>query len=357
VTTRLDNIGVNVGRTGVLTPYAILEPVEIRGVIVRQATLHNFDYIAEKDIRIGDRVLVKRAGEVIPYIIGPIQDARNGDEIIFSPPTVCPACGEPVENISGEVAWYCVNSACPAQLIRNVEHFVSRSAMDIVGLGIKIVQQLVESGLVKDVADLYRLQKADLLQLEGFADKKAENLLSSIKESRNRSLARMITALGIRGVGEVMAGDLAVSFHDLDTIQQTPYDKLVLVEGLGPNTAQAILDWFARPGNQQILGKFKSIGIWPKLEIPRGSSGSQKALSGMTFVVTGTLPSLSRDDVKNLIQTNGGKVMDSISKNTNYLVLGENPGSKLSKAESLGVKVISEAELLALIVDNPSGVD
>ena len=171
---------MNVGRTGVLTPYAILEPVEIGGVIVKQATLHNFDYISEKDIRIGDRVLVKRAGEVIPYVIGPVVDVRDGTEQPWEPPTVCPTCGQPVERIEGEVAWYCVNTACPAQLVRNLEHFVSRGAMDIVGLGIRIVVQLVEAGLVHDLADLYALKKEDLLKLEGFAEKKADNLIQSI---------------------------------------------------------------------------------------------------------------------------------------------------------------------------------
>jgi DNA ligase (NAD+) len=212
VTTRLQDIGVNVGRTGVLTPYAMLEPVDIGGVIVKQATLHNFDYIAEKDIRIGDRVRVKRAGDVIPYVIGPVAELRDGSEQVYRPPQTCPACGEPVENLPGEVAWYCVNAACPAQLIRNLEHFVSRGAMDIVGLGIKIVEQLVETGLVHDVADLYTLRRDQLLTLEGFADKKADNLLASIEGSRSQPLPRLATALGIRGVGEVVAADLSRHF-------------------------------------------------------------------------------------------------------------------------------------------------
>jgi len=198
VTTLLKNIGVAVGRTGVLTPYAELEAVEIGGVIVERATLHNFDYIAEKDIRVGDRVLVKRAGEVIPYVIGPVVDARTGAEKSYIPPVTCPACGQPVEHFEGEVAWYCVNAACPAQLVRNVEHFVSRGAMDIVGLGIKIVEQLIGAGLVKDVADLFPLTKDQFLELEGFADKKAENLLSSLEQAKGRSLNRLITARASR---------------------------------------------------------------------------------------------------------------------------------------------------------------
>ncbi|MFL7814027.1 MAG: NAD-dependent DNA ligase LigA, partial [Anaerolineales bacterium] len=209
VTTRLEEIKTNVGRTGVLTPYAVLSPVEIGGVTVRQATLHNFDFIAEKDIREGDRVMVKRAGEVIPYVMGPVVDARDGDEKVYTPPERCPVCHEPVEHFQGEVAWYCVNANCEAQLIRNIEHFVSRPAMDIVGMGIKIVEQLAQAGLVRNVSDLYQLDKEDLLKLEGFADKKAENLLEAIQKSKTQPLDRLINALGIRGVGEVVAGILA----------------------------------------------------------------------------------------------------------------------------------------------------
>ncbi len=230
VTTTLQDIGVNVGRTGVLTPYAMLEPVDIGGVIVKQATLHNFDYISEKDIRVGDRVRVKRAGEVIPYVIGPVIEQRNGNEPVYLPPERCPTCGEPVENLPGEVAWYCVNASCPAQRIRNLEHFVSRGAMDIVGLGIKIVEQLVESGLVCDVADLYTLRREDLLQLESFAEKKADNLLDSIAASRTQSLVRLITALGIRGVGEVVANDLGARYADLDALGRAGSDELQTID-------------------------------------------------------------------------------------------------------------------------------
>ena len=260
VTTKLSDIGVNVGRTGVLTPYAILEPVNIGGVIVKQATLHNFDYILEKDIRIGDRVLVKRAGDVIPYVIGPISSARTGEERLFSPPAVCPACAQPVEHFEGEVAWFCVNSACPAQLIRNVEHFVSRGAMDIVGLGIKIVEQLVNAGLVQDVADLYLLGREDLLKLEGFAEKKADNLLQAILASKSQSLARLITALGIHGVGEVVAADLARNFPNLELLSSATLLDLQAIEGIGPNIAQGIIDWFERPANQHVLDKAASGG-------------------------------------------------------------------------------------------------
>lgn len=351
VTTPLLDIGVNVGRTGVLTPYAILEAVNIGGVIVRQATLHNFDYIAEKDIRPGDRVQVKRAGDVIPYVIGPVLAARDGSERPFTPPTTCPACGQAVENLPGEVAWYCVNAACPAQLIRNLEHFVSRGAMDIVGLGIRIVEQLVQSGLVRDVADLYTLDKERLLTLEGFAEKKADNLLESIDASRRRPLSRLINALGIRGVGEVMAADLARYFPDLDALARASREDLEAIEGIGPNIAQAIVDWFARPANRQVLGKLRAAGVWPRAASEPAREQAPQPLAGLTFVVTGTLPTFSREEVKEFIQSRGGKMTDSVSKKTDYVVAGENPGSKLDKAQALGVEVVDEGRLKKLAGD------
>jgi DNA ligase (NAD+) len=345
VSTRLLDIGVNVGRTGVLTPYAVLEPVEISGVIVKQATLHNFDFIAEKDIRVGDRVLVKRAGDVIPYVIGPVVDVRTGQEMPYVPPQYCPSCGERVEHFEGEVAWYCVNAACPEQLIRNLEHFVSRGAMDIVGLGIKIVEQLVQAGLVRDMADLYTLQKKDLLDLEGFAEKKADNLLASIESSKNRPLARVITALGIRGVGEVVAGDLAKRFEDLDALANADAEDLESLEGIGPNISQAVVDWFARPANQQVLEKLRAAGVWPSAEKRAEAEGIPQTLDGITFVVTGTLPGFTRIEVREFIEAHGGKVTGSVSKITNYVVAGVEPGSKFARAQSLGIPIISEVEL------------
>jgi len=348
VTTTLNDIGVAVGRTGVLTPYAMLEPVEIGGVVVERATLHNFDFIADKDIRIGDRVLVKRAGEVIPYVIGPVTNARSGKEKKFKPPAKCPACGQAVEHFEGEVAWYCVNAACPAQLIRNIEHYVSRGALDIVGLGIKIVEQLIEEGLVKDVADLYALKRDQLLQLDGFKDKKADNLLSAIENSKKQSLARLIAALGIHGVGEVVARDLSIRYTDLDGLAKAKVDELMEIEGLGPNIAESIVDWFARPENQKVLKKLKSAGMWPTGGRSDAQGKLSDAFAGLTFVVTGTLPNFSRDEAKAFIESHGGKSTDSVSKKTSYLVLGENPGSKYDKAKSLGVKIIDEAQLRKL---------
>jgi len=349
VTTKLLDIGVNVGRTGVLTPFAILDPVEVGGVIVKQATLHNFDYIKDKDIRIGDRVAIKRAGDVIPYVIGPIQDIRTGTEKIFTPPLVCPTCGQPVEHFEGEVAWFCVNTACPAQLIRNLEHFASRGAMDIVGLGIKIVEQLVVSQLVGDVADIYLLSKEKLLTLEGFADKKADNLLSSIEASKSRPLSRLINALGIRGIGEVMAIELSHNFEDLYKLSLATIDDLQNIEGIGPNIALAIVDWFTRETNKRLLEKLKHVGVWPSEKSLPTQARTQMRFTDQVFVITGTLTGYTRDELKVIIQQYGGKVTDSVSKNTSFLLVGEQPGSKLDKAKQLDVRIIDVDEFNKLL--------
>jgi DNA ligase (NAD+) len=273
------------------------------------------------------------------------------------PADTCPACGQPVEHLEGEVAWFCVNAACPAQLVRNIEHFVSRGAMDIRGLGYRIVEKLIEAGKVKDVADLYTLTREDLVKVliktEGKKnppEKLANNLLASIATSKEQSLVRVIIALGIRGVGEVSARDLARTFRSLDALAQATVDDLMGIDGIGPNIAEAIVDWFGRERNQVVLKKLKTVGVWPVME-PSTVNGQRSAgpLSGMTFVVTGTLPTLSRDEVKEFIEAHGGKVTDSISKKTSYLVLGEAPGSKYDKARELGVKVIGEEELRKLV--------
>jgi DNA ligase (NAD+) len=350
VTTQLIDIGVNVGRTGVITPYAILEPVEIGGVVVKQATLHNFDFIAEKDIRIGDRVLVKRAGDVIPYVIGPILDLRGKESQPYEPPTDCPACGEAIERLEGEVAFYCVNAACPAQLIRNLEHFVSRSAMDIEGLGIKIVEQLVRADLVHDAADLFSLEKKDLLALEGFAEKKVENLLNAIDLAKDRPLFRLLNSLGIRGVGERTASDLANNYSDIESLSKATIEDLTMLEGIGPNTAQAIVDWFQLPRNKQLIRKLHDVGVWPKSDIQKGFEEVPQKLKGFSFVITGTLSQFTRQEVTEFIQSRGGSVTGSVSSKTDYLVVGENPGSKFDKAKSIGVAVISEEDLIELAI-------
>jgi DNA ligase (NAD+) len=348
VTTELKDIAVNVGRTGVLTPNAILEPVEVGGVVVRQATLHNFDFVSEKDIRIGDRVRIKRAGDVIPYVIGPVEAARTGDEVPYTPPKVCPACNQPVEHVEGEVAWYCVNTACPAQLIRNVEHFVSRGAMDIVGLGTKIVEQLVSEGMIHDVADLYTLERESLLELEGFADKKADNLLESIAASKEQPLGRLLTALGVPGVGGSIAGDLTRHYSNLDALAQASIEELQEIEGIGPNIAEAISDWFDRPASQNVLQKLKAVGIWPEVSVSIEES-ADLPLSGLTFVVTGTLTNFTRTQISEYIQSYGGKVTGSVSQKTDYLVAGEKAGSKLTKAQSLEIPVIDEDKLQQMV--------
>jgi DNA ligase (NAD+) len=348
VSTILNEIRVNVGRTGVLTPYAVLKPVEVGGVIVKQATLHNFDFITEKDVRPGDRILIKRAGDVIPYVIGPLLEEGSNRAEAYLPPENCPSCGQKVEHFPGEVAWYCVNSACPAQLIRNIEHFVSRGAMDIVGLGEKIVELLINQKKIRDVADLFTLTKNDLMDLEGFADKKAENLINAINESRTQPLSRLITGLGIRGIGEVSAVALAKELKSLDKLHDSTAEELMNIEGVGPNTAQSIKDWFSQGPNLQILEKLKKFGVWPYYQAS-GISDMAKKLSEKIFVITGTLPTLSREQARSLIEDAGGKVTDSISKNTNYLLVGENAGSKLEKANVLGVKTIGEEELRKMI--------
>lgn len=350
VSTVLQDIGVNVGRTGVLTPYAILEPVVVGGVTVRQATLHNFDFIKEKDIRIGDRVWIKRAGEVIPYVIGPILEARKGRPRHYQIPKKCPSCGEAVERVEGEVAYYCVNSACPAQLTRLVEHFAA--VLDIVGFGEKLAVQTVAAGVVTDLADIFLLEKDKLLELEGFADKKAQNLVDSITATGERlvsehQLARLISALGIRSVGEVAAIDLAAHFGLLDALRTATVDDLQAVDGVGPSVSRAVVDWFQLPRNQALLDKLKRLGVWPMAE-RRAARVVAGPLTGQTFVITGTLPTWSREEAKAFIEANGGKVTDNVSKKTTYLVLGEAPGSKLAKAQSLGVAIVDEAGLRQL---------
>ncbi|MFQ5921553.1 MAG: NAD-dependent DNA ligase LigA [Anaerolineales bacterium] len=345
-TTQLLDIGLNVGRTGVITPYAILEPVYVGGATVKQATLHNFDFIKEKDIRVGDQVLVKRSGDVIPYVIGPIVDARKGNEKRYKMPKKCPDCGEPIQIIEGEVAVYCANASCPAQLVRNLEHFASRAAMDIEGLGIKIAVLLVEGSLVEDVGDIYRLTKEDLLSLEGFADKKAEKLLSAIQSSKSQPLSRVINALGIRGVGETVAADFARHLRNLEVLSSAKPADLEAMEGIGPNIASGVVDWFAQPRNKKLLTKLKKAGVWPVEE--QVETGPQ-TLSGQTFVLTGTLPTMQRSEAKALILAAGGKVAGSVSRKTDYLVAGEKAGSKLTRAQDLGVEIIDEAGLQNLL--------
>lgn len=346
--TRLLEITVNVGRTGVVTPNAELEPVQIGGVTVRNASLHNADYIAQRDIRIGDYVIVKRAGDVIPYVVGPVVARRDGSERPWQFPTHCPACGSPLEREPGEAAWRCNNfSICPAQLVRRVEHFVSRGALDIVGMGEKQAELFVQLGLVRDVADLFYLKPEQLEGLEGFGPKRIANLLSAIDAARHRPLDRLIVGLGIRYVGTVAAQALVNALGSLDAIMNARQEEFEQIPGIGPVVAASIVDFFARPENRALIEKLRAAGV----QMDGGAQRERQsdALAGKTFVLTGTLPSLTREQASELIVSHGGKVTDSVSRKTSYVVAGANAGSKLAKAQQLGIPVLDEAGLLALI--------
>jgi DNA ligase (NAD+) len=281
--------------------------------------------------------------------VGPLVNLRDGTETAIAPPEVCPSCGEPVHQPEGEIAIYCVNAGCPAQLVRLVEYFVSRSAMDIETFGSRTAQMLVERGIVKDVADLYTLTPDDLLPLEGFKEKKIANLLEGIEASRQRPLARLLAALGIRGVGVAVAGLLADRFGSLENLAMASLDDLQAVEGIGPHTADAVVEWFGSPHNQQLVEKLQQAGVNLVVAEPEAGPAQDHPLAGLTFVITGTLPGMSRDDAKGLIEANGGKVTGSVSSKTSYLVVGDKPGSKLAKAQALGVPVLDEAALRSMV--------
>ncbi len=348
-TTKLLELQVNVGRTGILAPNAVLEPVELGGVIVRNATLHNFEEIERKDIRIGDTVIIKRAGDVIPYVIGPVVDLRNGTETPIKPPEKCPFCDEPVVHIPGEVAVYCDNPTCPEQLVRRVEYFVGRSAMDIDNFGSQTGALLLEQNLIEDMADIYFLNRDELLALEGFKEKKVDNLLAGIEASKQQSPDRFLTALGIRFVGNVVASLLIDELGGVEQISTASQETLEAIEGIGPQTAVSVVNWFQNEKNQQLVAKFKQAGLQFEPQDDGSEAEGSDIFNGLVFVITGTLPSLSRDEAKALIVANGGKVTGSVSKKTNYLLAGEKAGSKLTKAENLGVPVISEPELFSMI--------
>ncbi len=352
-TTRLIDVTINVGRTGTLAPTAVLEPVEIGGIIVQHATLHNFDDIARKDIRIGDQVRLKRAGDVIPYVIGPIVDARDGSERAIELPTHCPSCGEPAVRDEGEVVVYCDNPACPAQLVRRIEYWVSRSAMDIAGLGTKIVEQLVDQGVVHDVSDLYTLTPADLIPLEGFAEKKAQNIVQAIQASSEQPLYRVLTGLGIRGVGVTVAQLLVARFSSLNALGAASAEELEAIPGMGPTTAQSVRQWFSNERSRRLVAELETVGVRVTAEPSTHVEGEMpQPLAGYTFVITGTLPTLSRDDATALIQLYGGKVTGSVSNKTDYLLCGESAGSKLTRAQQLGVPVIDEDALRTMIAQD-----
>ncbi|HQX12146.1 MAG TPA: NAD-dependent DNA ligase LigA [Thermoflexales bacterium] len=345
-TTILKDVTVKVGRTGALTPAAVLEPVNVGGITISNATLHNYDDIARKDIRIGDRVIVKRAGDVIPYVAGPVVSARTGAERPVIPPERCPYCETPVERREAEVAIYCPNPDCPGKLDRAIAHYVGRGAMDIDGLGEKIVAQLIDAGLVADVADIYTLDKPGLLALEKFGEKKAQNLLDAILASRQRPLERLLIGLSIRHIGEVAARDLARHYGNLDALMAASVEDLQQIDGIGPIVAESVAEWSGRESSRALIAKLRAHAIDPRQE-PRPAISAEPPVgpfAGKTFVITGTL-SQPREEIAAWIEARGGKVGDSVSKKTSYLVAGEAAGSKLAKAQSLGVTILNETEL------------
>jgi DNA ligase (NAD+) len=348
-TTRLHDVEFSVGRTGIITPTALLAPVPIAGVTVSRATLHNFDFIQERDIRVGDRVLIHRAGDVIPYVVGPIKEQRTGQEQPIAPPEECPSCGDPVIHPEGEVAYMCINAACPAQRVQRLTYFTH--VMDIEGLGERTATQLVDQGLVKDPSDLYYLKKDALLALEGFADKKAENLLRAIAESKAQPLGRVLAALGIRGIGGTVAHVLTTAFPALDALAEAPEEAVAAVEGIGPITAENLKAWFEHGHNREMVEKLRAAGLHLTADVDARATTGPHPLENMTFVITGTL-SQPRSAIKAWIESQGGKVTGSVSQKTDYLVIGENPGgTKYNRAQTLDIPMLSEEALYELAAD------
>lgn len=345
--TKLLSIRVNVGRTGSVNPYAVLEPVRVGGVTVSTVTLHNSDYVKSKDLREGDVVVVRRAGEVIPEIVRPVVEGRQGKHLReYRLPARCPACGSEVFRPEGEAMAYCTNSACPAQFRERLFHFAQ--VMDIEGLGYALCDSLVESGLVKDVGDVYSLTNAELLKLPRIAEKSAANLLRNIQASKGRAFWRAIVALGIRFIGSQNAQVLASAFPSMDALMNASLEELQTTEQIGPKIAQSIVRFFEQPQNRAVVEKMRAAGVTLEAAAP-ARVAVNGPLKDKTFVLTGTLPALSREAATALIVQAGGKVASSVSTKTDYVVAGDSPGSKLSRAEQLGVKIIDEAELLRLV--------
>ena len=343
VTTQILEIRVNIGRTGAVTPFAVMKPVRVAGSTVSRATLHNEDEIKRKDIRVGDTVVIQKAGDIIPEVIKPLKELRTGEEKIFKMPTKCPICGSKIVKPAGEAIARCSNLNCYAVEKEKLIHFVSKDAYDIDGLGEKIIEQLIIEGLISDAADLFALKEGDLLPLERFADKSAENLIEAIKDSKEISLSRYLYGLGIRHVGAVTATILAAHFQTLENIERATQEELAEVDNVGDVVANSIFEWFREPRNKKLLDKLDRLGIrYEEIKI-------ENKLKGETFVITGSLKTMSREEAEEKIRLLGGKASGSVSKSTDYLVQGENPGSKLDKAESLGVRIITEEDLNKLL--------
>ena len=344
-TSRLTDIVIQVGRTGVLTPKAVLEPVRLAGTTVTNATLHNQDFITEKDIRIGDTVLVRKAGEIIPVVLSVVMEKRPDDAVPYRFPEVCPECGAPVARDEDGAHIRCTGAECPAQLLRNLAHFASRDAMDIEGLGIAVVENLVKAGLVKTPGDLYFLREEDVAELERMGKKSAQNLLSAIEKSKSQDLSRLLFAFGIRQVGQKAGKILAQRFGSLDNLQAATVEELTQVDDIGAITAQSIVDWFASPQSQHLIARLKEAGVNMQAE----QKGEDQRFAGRTFVLTGTLDRFTRAEATKMIEDRGGKAAGSVSKKTTYVVAGEAAGSKLRKAQELGVPVLTQEEFLALM--------
>jgi len=343
--TKLLDILITVGRTGVLTPNAVLEPVTVAGSLISRASLHNEDYIAAKDIRPGDMVFIRKAGDIIPEIARVDTSARAEDSEPFVMPTVCPVCGAQVVRDAEAAATRCTNPSCPAQLVRYLEYFASRTAMDIDGLGEAVVEQLVEEKLVNSCADLYDLTREQLMELPRFGEKSADNLIRAIEDSKNRELYRLICAFGIRQVGESCAKALARAFGDLDRLMEASFDELCAIEDVGAITAGNIVEYFARPESRALVERLRVAG----LNFVSEEESIDLRFAGMTFVLTGTLERFTRDEAAELIEKRAGKVSGSVSKKTSVVVAGENAGSKLAKATTLGIRVVDEEEFIKML--------
>ena len=346
--TKLIDIIVEVGRTGTITPTAILEPVRLAGTTVSRATLHNEDYITEKDIRIGDTVLVQKAGDIIPQVVEVIKEERTGNEIEFKLPDKCPVCSEPTVRLEGEAAVKCINISCPAQIRRGIIHFVSRDAMNIDGLGESIITLLLEKELIKDVADLYYIKKEDVVGLERMGEKSATNLINSIEKSKSNELYRLINGLGIKYIGVKGAKVLAKSFNNIDEIINADINRLINLEEFGEIMANSVVQFFREERNLNVIEKLKQAGVNTE-NITDEDDSIEKIFEGMKIVLTGTLPTLKRNDAKEMIESRGGKATSSVSKSTTFVLAGEEAGSKLTKANELGIKVIDEEKFLELI--------
>jgi DNA ligase (NAD+) len=346
-TTVVREISVHVGRTGVLTPVAHFDPIVLAGTTVKRATLHNYEDLARKDVRVGDTVVVEKGGDVIPKVVRVVTEKRPAESVPFAMPETCPVCGDPVAREEGEVATRCVNPACPAVVREALRHFCSRRAMRIEGLGEKLVDQLVREGLLTDVASIYALTADSLAQLDRWGEKSASNLIAEIEQSRESDLSRLLFALGIRHVGEKAAGTLARRFGSLDALVQATEDDLQGVEEVGPNTAAAVVAWFSHPRHRELVERLRGHGVNFLSKEPRPAAGGP--LAGKTVVITGSLPGVTRDEAARRLEAAGARIAGSVSKKTDYVVAGEAAGSKLEKAKSLGVETVSWERMLELL--------